>query len=79
MIADGKPVPAFAAVKLISGLSGSAIRPVASSDPARVLGLAGGDRLLMANLTPEPQTVRAEGRQIELTAYGIASMTMGLS
>ena len=79
VIADGKPVPAFEAVKLISALSGSATRPVASTDPARVLGLAGGDRLLMANLTPEPQAVLVEGKRIDLIPYGIASMTVGPS
>jgi hypothetical protein len=74
---DDKPVPAFAAVKLISALSGSASRPVVSSDPARVLGLAGGDRLLITNLTPDPQTVLVDGEPVDLMPYGVASMAMG--
>jgi hypothetical protein len=43
--------PAFHAARALAALSGSAARAVASSEPERVLGLAGGDTLLVANLT----------------------------
>lgn len=65
--------PAFEAVKTISYLSGSAVRAVASSAPSRVLAVAGGETLLVANLTPRMQDVTVDGASLRLAPYGIAS------
>lgn len=74
VVDGGRRLPAFDAVKLISSLAGRDSRPVASSDPTRVLALAGGDTVLVANLTETPQAVIVEGTHHDLQPYGIAAI-----
>ncbi|MBP0438283.1 hypothetical protein [Tianweitania sediminis] len=45
--------PAFHAARALASLSGKPRRPVASSDPTSVIGLAAGNMLVLANLTDE--------------------------
>ena len=53
--------PAFHAAKALATLSGKPATRVISSDPARVLALAGGDTVLIANLTGDSVNVEMSG------------------
>ena len=69
---DRMRFPAFEAVKAISGLSGTQARQVTSSDPSKVLALAGGNTLLIVNLTSEPRQVLIDRATLDLAPYGFA-------
>lgn len=59
--------PAFHAAKALAALSGQPARRAVSSDPARVLALAGGDTVLIANLT---------GKAVDVDLSGIESVAI---
>ena len=77
VVDGGTRHPAFAAASALSRLSGTVSRRVISSDPARVLALAGGDMLLVANLTPKSVRVDLDGSTLTLPPYGIVEHGIG--
>jgi D-apionolactonase len=77
VIGEGGPLPAYDAARALARLSGTVSRPVASSDPSRVLALAGGDTLLIANLTPEPVEIAVGDERVRLGPYGIRPVNIG--
>ena len=76
---DRTRFPAFEAVKAISHLSGLQARRVTSSDPSSVLALAGGDTVLVANLTPEPRQVTIGRTTLALAPHGFARHSLETS
>lgn len=59
IFADG-PLPIHCVIRELCRLSGKAVTPCRSSAPGRVLALAAGETLLVANLTPEVQEVEIQ-------------------
>ncbi|RIA43751.1 hypothetical protein DFR49_1980 [Hephaestia caeni] len=67
---DG-PRPVFSIVRDLAALAGAPRRACRSSAPDRVLAVASGDHMLLANLTPAPCVVRVEdtSHRLDLDAY----------
>ncbi|MBB2971719.1 hypothetical protein [Mesorhizobium sp. RMAD-H1] len=59
ILADG-PLPIHCVIRELCRLSGKAVTPCRSSAPGRVLALAAGETLLVANLTPGVQEVEIQ-------------------
>lgn len=60
-LGEGGYRPVFHAIRVLESCAGASMRKAVSSDPARVLAFAAGDRLLVANLTSAPVEVAAPG------------------
>ena len=54
----------------LAGLYGQTFVIVETSKPQAVLGLGGGGRLLLANITPGPQSVHLPSRSQSITRIG---------
>lgn len=85
VVGDGVRYPAFEAACRLSRVAGKPARLVESADPSRVLALCGGDRVLVANISPEPVQVsladpgrREEGgsKPFVIAGYGIAECSL---
>ncbi len=78
---EGVTYPIFEALRGLAELQGGALRRVIISAPERVEGLAverdGTIRLVLANLTAQPQAVQVGGRNEQLAPYGVAVRTIG--
>jgi hypothetical protein len=53
--------PAFLAARALAALAGKPLRIATSADPSRILAVAAGDIIVIANLTPEPVEVGLPG------------------
>lgn len=54
--------PAFFAAQALASLSGKPLRLAVSSNPSKVLAIAAGDRIVVANLTPDAVEIALPGR-----------------
>ncbi|MFM8953946.1 MAG: hypothetical protein ACKOOF_12945, partial [Planctomycetaceae bacterium] len=65
IMAAGEVYPVYDVLRDVGDFAGGRVRPVTTSDPAAVVGLAlerdGRRRLVMANLVDEPRTVSVRG------------------
>ena len=82
IMAAGRAYPVYDVLRDAGDFAGGAVRPVSTSDPAAVVGLAleraGRRRLVMANLVGEPRTVSVRGfgadRQVTLAPHEIVRL-----
>ncbi len=66
--------PVFKAVKLLAGMAGDERLACHSSMPRKVLAVAAGGSVVVANLTAEALEVSVMGEPIALEPFGIASL-----
>ncbi len=74
VIGNNGPRPVFAAIRMLAGLAGCERQACRSSAPDRVAAIAAGGKLVLANLTPHAQRVRAAGAEITLEPFEIAAV-----
>jgi D-apionolactonase len=69
---DGSTYPAYKVLAALAPMSGTPLIKTTSSAPGKVVGLAAGKSLWLANLTPEKQLVKVLGTKgAELAAYQV--------
>lgn len=68
----GRPV--FEAVKMLAVMAGQQRRVCSSSAPGRIAALATDQRIVLANLTSEPQTARTTNGEITLAPFAVATI-----
>jgi D-apionolactonase len=68
--AEGELRPLAHVLARLGALAGEAVHSVETSRPEAVLALASRERLLMANITPEPQTVALPARPHAVSLIG---------
>ena len=75
--AEGAMRPLGHVLARLGALAGEPVLSVETSRPDAVLGLASPERLLLANITPEPQAVALPaGKEITLPPYGFVEIVL---